>query len=67
MKTAIPCPNCGTEIPIETDTLLKGSRFCCGHCGASVGLCAGSRPVVSKALNAFDTLKRQTRQYRTEH
>lgn len=67
MKTTIPCPQCGGAIAMETTTLLQGARFACQRCGASIGLSAGSRPVVSDAMDAFSKLKEQAGQNKTCH
>ena len=55
----IPCPQCQTQIPIETKQLIMGVKFNCpnSNCDASIGLAEESKPIVSETLEKLDSIK----------
>ncbi len=58
-QTKVPCPDCGTEIPIDSHLLLSGSSFKCPneHCGVAISLDESSVSEVQSAFNRFEDLK----------
>ena len=63
MTHQLPCPVCGTPIPLDVDLLLRGVSIKCSHagCGASVGLAKASAPVLSKAVEGCRSLGKAAR------
>ena len=56
-NTQITCPVCQTPIRIEIYSLLKGVKFSCPNCNATVGLCQTSYTKVETAMTKFEELK----------
>ena len=54
----IPCPVCGTKIHFNTRELLKGVKFTCSNCSASIGLSNESKPLVQDVMDKFDNIKK---------
>ena len=59
MSTAIsiPCPNCQTQIPADSNQLLLGVQFSCPNCQSTVGLSKESKPIVEETMKKFNELK----------
>lgn len=68
-QLTIPCPtpNCGAQIPIDTQQLLQGAQFVCPNCHGSVGLAPESRPVVEETMQKFETLKKDLLRKKTQN
>ena len=66
MTTAlIPCPDCGTSIPVDPRQLVLGVRFSCPQCPSlSIGMEVGSRSQVADALDRLDEVRRGAGQER---
>ena len=66
MKNQIPCPDCHQAIPVDTELLLQGHQFICGHCGLQLALAPASRPMVAEVYTQFERLldKQQCHQSR---
>ena len=54
---SIPCPVCGTLIPFDINSLLRGERFSCPKCEAKVSLSPESCPQVQDAVDKLNKLK----------
>lgn len=57
-QTQIPCPICKTPIPFNIDSLIKGEKFICSHCGAAIGLSSNSREQVSDAMKKLEEMRK---------
>ncbi len=55
----IPCPVCQTQIPADSNLLLTGTQFSCPTCNAAIGLSPKSAPVVERAMNDFEELRKE--------
>lgn len=58
-NTKISCPDCNSDILINTTQLLSGSKFYCPCCKLVVGLAEESKCLVSGALNELEKIKNQ--------
>jgi transcription initiation factor IIE alpha subunit len=56
----MPCPVCGTKIPFDTYGLLRGEKFTCSECNASIGLASESKPIVQEVLEKLETIKKSS-------
>lgn len=56
-NSIIKCPDCNSEIHINTYQLLMGTSFTCGNCQLMVGLAGESKTAVSKALTELENVK----------
>ena len=54
----IRCPDCGSQIVFDPYALVRGERFACPKCPASIGLAPGSRDIVKNTLDELATLKK---------
>ncbi|MEJ2680843.1 MAG: hypothetical protein P8104_06725 [Gammaproteobacteria bacterium] len=59
VQSTVPCPDCGSPIPIDCQLLLSGTRFQCPSpsCGVAISLAQEDRGVVSKAVTEFEALQ----------
>lgn len=55
----IPCPVCNTEIHFDTHQLLKGYKFSCQNCSASIGVSSESVSVVKESMEKYESLKQR--------
>ena len=53
----IKCPNCNTNILFDLNSLLLGTSFACGGCGAKIKLSEESKEVVSESIEKFKRIK----------
>lgn len=62
VQTTINCPDCNSEILIDSMLLLSGSSFKCPNenCDTSIALASEDIPKVSKAFAGFEQLKAQS-------
>ena len=56
--TTIPCPDCETPIPINTEGLLRGDTFHCPNCGLTLTLNRNSEEPAKGVLNQLQELKK---------
>ena len=59
VQSVIPCPDCGSNIHIDSTLLLAGQSFKCTNeaCTTSIALQPQEVAVVSEAIDKFETLK----------
>ncbi|MGV6811319.1 MAG: hypothetical protein ACWA47_03665 [Brevirhabdus sp.] len=55
----IPCPDCGTMIPIDTRLLIEGMQFQCPNpkCRAEIALSQPSAGITEETMKKFEQLK----------
>jgi len=55
----IPCPNCGTMIPLEMRLLAEGASFTCPNpeCATEVALSRPSVGITAETMKKFEQLK----------
>lgn len=56
-NTKIKCPECNTDIIINTYQLLAGASYSCGKCKTSISLANDSKDAVNKAMNELEQIK----------
>lgn len=54
---SIECPDCGTPIPYEAESLTSGQSFACPGCGTQIALTSQSSAEWTRAKDAFAALK----------
>ena len=61
VQSTVPCPDCGSGIPIDSQLLLSGAHFKCpsASCAVSISLAQQDVETVSKAINEFEAIKQQ--------
>lgn len=59
-QTKIPCPDCGTDILVDSMLLLGGHSFSCTGCAAVISLDESSAAQVKETLEAFEKLKQES-------
>lgn len=57
-NTVIKCPECNSDIIINTFQLLQGVKFTCHMCKTQIGLASESKNDVQKALDEFSKIKK---------
>lgn len=59
VQSVIPCPDCGSNIHIDSNLLLAGQSFKCTNqsCTTSISIQPQEVPVVSEAIDKFENLK----------
>lgn len=57
----IPCPVCQTNIPFDTNELIRGRKFSCPQCDAIVGITQESVGEVENALKMYNNFKTAVR------
>lgn len=57
-QTQISCPICKTPIPFNIDSLIKGEKFICSHCGTVIGLSGNNLERVSEAMKKMGNMKK---------
>lgn len=50
----IPCPVCKTGVPFDAHQLLRGVRYSCPQCHASMGLAVDSMDLVRTTLATLE-------------
>ncbi|MCK0128051.1 phage terminase large subunit family protein [Erythrobacter sp. F6033] len=56
-EISVPCPACGTAIPISPKALIMGEHFTCPNCKASIGLAEQGGGEVKGAMDKLGQLK----------
>ena len=61
-QSVVPCPDCGSDIHIDSNLLLSGSSFKCSnqHCGVAISLDESSLGEVKDAFEKFEELKEES-------
>lgn len=67
MQSFIPCPDCSTQVPIETDELLRGVKFSCPRCKIQISLAQESVFVTANALKQYSALLKESEQSQRSH
>ena len=59
VQSVIPCPDCGSNIHIDSTLLLAGQSFKCTNpnCTVSIAIQPQEVPTVSEAIDKFQELK----------
>lgn len=55
----IPCPVCRTPIPFDINRMLKGERFSCPKCDATIALTSESCHQVQDAVDKLNKLNKE--------
>lgn len=56
---SLPCPVCNTQIPFDLQQLIRGARFACSNCGATIGIAADENaPKIEDRFEKFNELKK---------
>lgn len=58
-RPGLPCPACGTFIPISLAELLASHRLICPACGLHLEMDSSSSEKAMKALTALDAIQKQ--------
>ena len=63
-QTNIPCPDCGSNILIDSTLLLSGEKFACTNeaCSAVLSLDESSISQVKDAFEKYEDLKRKSQE-----
>ncbi|MCC2616114.1 hypothetical protein LJ739_07675 [Aestuariibacter halophilus] len=69
IQTQIPCPDCGTPIPVDGAMLLTGTRFSCPNpqCHCAIALNSNDRQVVANAFEQFSYLRERAQHMASGH
>lgn len=51
-QQTLPCPECQTPIPFDVEAMLRGEKFQCTKCHATVGL--GEKPDVNAEIERLE-------------
>ena len=62
VQSVIPCPDCGSNIHIDSQLLLAGQSFSCVNpsCTASIAIQPSQIATVSEAVDKFEKLKKDS-------
>lgn len=60
IQSVIPCPDCGSDIHMDSTLLLAGNSFSCVNeaCKSSIAINPSEIAMVTEAINKFEELKK---------
>lgn len=57
--SSLPCPVCQAKVPFDVEQLIRGARFACSNCGATIGIAADENaPKIEDRFEKLNELKK---------